>query len=117
MSEHFPTMYYQPPENRTWPTSNNTTCNTVIQLAALGAVVGASAAAGANIRRLQRAETTAGEALIYTGRAAVTAAAASAIAGAAAAAISNEGLTRLGVLFVAGTAVSYAIQRRWAEEE
>ena len=31
-------------------------------------------------------------------------------------AVSNEGLTRLGILLAAGTAVSYAIQRRWVEK-
>lgn len=115
MSEHYPIIYYQPPDSRTWPTSSST-CNAVLQLAALGAVIGASATAGANIRRVQRGEVSAGEALVDSGRAAVTAAAASAIAGAAATAVSNEGLTRLGILFAAGTTVSYAIQRRWAED-
>ena len=115
MSEHYPISYYQPPASPTRTTSDGT-CRALLQLATLGAAVGASAAAGANIRRVQRDEVTTGEALVDTGRAAVTAAAASAIAGAAAAAVSNEGLTRLGILFAAGTAVSYAIQRRWAED-
>ena len=115
MNEHSPLSYYQSPHNPVRSSSDGT-CKAVLQLATLGAVVGASAAAGANIRRVQRDQVTAGEALVDTGRAAVTAAAASAIAGVAAAAVSNEGLTRLGILFAAGTAVSYAIQRRWAED-
>jgi len=115
MSEHYPIAYCQPPDSRTCSTTDGT-CTSLLQLATIGAVVGASAAAGANIRRVQRDEITTVEALVDTGRAAVTAAAASAIAGAAAAAVSNEGLTRLGILFAAGTAVSYAIQRRWAED-
>jgi hypothetical protein len=115
MSEHHPITYDQPPDSRTWPISSST-CNAMLQLATLGAVIGASAAAGANIRRVQRDEVSTGEALVDTGRAAVTAAAASAIAGAAAAAVSNEGLTRLGILFATGTAVSYTIQRRWVED-
>lgn len=115
MSEHYPTPYLP---SRVSPARaiSDGTCTTLLQLATIGAVVGASAAAGANIRRAQREEITAAEALVDTGRAAVTAAAASAIAGAAATAVSNEGLTRLGILFAAGTAASYAIQRRWTEE-
>ncbi len=117
MSEHqYPGAYY-PSTGSRLPATPNDTCRSLLQLATIGAVVGASAAAGANIRRMQRDEITGVEALVDTGRAAVTAAAASAIAGATATAVSNEGLARLGILLAAGTAVSYAIQRRWAEED
>lgn len=105
MSEQYPLSCYQSPHNPVRSTTDGT-CKAVLQLVALSAVVGASPAAGANIRRVQRDQVTAGEALVDTGRAAVT----------AAAAVSAEGLTRLGVLFAAGTAVSYAVQRRWAED-
>lgn len=115
MGEHpYPVAYYPPQGNPMRATSGNT-CTAVLQLATIGAVVGASTAAGTNIRRMQRDELTAVEALVDTGQAAVTAAAASAIAGAVATAVSNEGLTRLGILLAAGTAASYAIRRRWAE--
>ncbi|WP_462322489.1 hypothetical protein [Halochromatium sp.] len=86
-------------------------CSALAQLALLGAVIGGSAAAGANIRRLQRQEVDAAGALADTGRAALATAAASAVAGAAASAVRQQGLLRLGVLFASGTAVMYGIQR------
>lgn len=86
-------------------------CSALGQLAMLGAVIGGSAAAGANIRRLQRQEIDALGALADTGRAALATAAASAVAGAAAGAVQRQGLLRLGVLFASGTAVMYGIQR------
>jgi hypothetical protein len=86
-------------------------CGALAQLALLGAVIGGSAAAGANIRRLQRDEIDAAGALADTGRAALATAAASAVAGAAASAVRQQGLVRLGVLFASGTAVMYGIQR------
>lgn len=86
-------------------------CSALAQLALLGAVIGGSAAAGANIRRLQRQEVDTAGALADTGRAALASAAASAVAGAAASAVRQQGLLRLGVLFASGTAVMYGIQR------
>jgi len=86
-------------------------CSAIAQLALLGAVIGGSAAAGANIRRLQREEVDTADALADTARAALATAAASAVAGAAAGAVRQQGLPRLGVLFASGTAVMYGIQR------
>ncbi|NBC47553.1 MAG: hypothetical protein GVY22_06105 [Gammaproteobacteria bacterium] len=86
-------------------------CASLAQLALLGAVIGGSAAAGANIRRLQRQEVDTLGAFADTGRAALATATASAVAGAAASAVSGQGLVRLGVLFASGTAVMYGIQR------
>jgi len=114
-AQQYPIAYYPPPHSPM--ATPESPCSALVQLATIGAVVGASAAAGANIGRMQRDEITAGEALIDTGRAAVTAAAASAIAGAAATAVSSQGLVRLAILFAAGSAVSYAIQRRWSGED
>lgn len=105
-----------PPATAAWPPAEAAPvpvdgCAGLAQLAAIGAVVGASAAAGASLRRLQRGEITAGEAFADTGRAALASGAASAAAGAAASAVAGQGLVRLGVLFAAGTAVMYGIQR------
>jgi hypothetical protein len=91
--------------------SGGDTCATLLQMAAMGAVVGASAAAGANILRVQRDEIGAGEAIADTGRAAAAAAAATAVAGAAASAVASQGLGRLAVLLATGTAVMYGLQR------
>jgi hypothetical protein len=91
--------------------SSSDGCSALAQLAVIGAVIGGSAAAGANIRRLQRHEINAAGALADTGRAALATAAASAVAGAAASAVGQQGLLRLGVLFASGTAVMYGIQR------
>lgn len=93
------------------PSSSSDGCSALAQLAVIGAVIGGSAAAGANIRRLQRQEINAAGALADTGRAALATAAASAVAGAAASAVSQQGLLRLGGLFASGTAVMYGIQR------
>lgn len=98
------------------PRAADSACSTLIQLAAIGAVIGASAAAGANIRRVQRAEVDAGMALADTARAAAASAAATAVAGAVASAVAGQGLLRLGVLFAAGTAVMYGLQRRLEAE-
>jgi hypothetical protein len=120
MNEFYPLAYPGAPVHHDG-TPVDSTCADLLQLSIIGAVVGGSAAAGANIRRLQRDEVSIGQALVETGRTAVASAAATAIAGAAATAITAEGLTRLAILFAAGTAVMYGIQRglekeRWLEE-
>ena len=115
MSEHYPVNYYgESVYDDGVPVQN--TCADLLQLTVIGAVVGGSAAAGANIRRVERDEIGAGQALLDTGRTAAATAAATAIAGAAASAITTEGLTRLAVLFAAGTAVMYGIQRRLEDQ-
>jgi len=114
MSAHDAVWPYLPRVRPLPTTSTDRTCSTLLGLAALGGIIGASATAGANIRRVQQEEISAGQALGDTGRAALTAATAAAIAGAAATLVANEGLTRLGVLFVTGTAVVYGMQR-WRE--
>ena len=114
MSTHYPVVvqpqspYSQQPQASR---SSGDTCAALLQLAVTGAVVGASAAAGANILRVQRQEISAGEAIADTGRAAAAAGVATAVAGAAASTIANQGLARLGVLLAAGTAVMYGLQR------
>jgi hypothetical protein len=87
------------------------TCDALLQLALIGGVVGAATAAGQGIQRVRRSEITAGEAMAHTGRAAMTTAAVAGLAGAAASAVGNEGVTRLAVLFLAGAAVMYGIER------
>jgi hypothetical protein len=91
-------------------------CSALVGYATLGAVVGASAAGGANILRVQREELTATEALADTGKAALAGAAATAVAGAAAGVVAKEGVTRLAVLLAASTVVMYGIQRRWGAD-
>lgn len=116
MYEHYPVAYHPLPQSHDRHHHAQSNCPALLQLATIGAVVGASTAAGSNIRRVQRAQITASQAFADTGRAAVSAAVATAVAGAVATAVSNEGLTRLGVLFAAGTAAMYGIQR-WREED
>jgi hypothetical protein len=115
MNEYHPLAYHSAPVRHDGTPVDNT-CADLVQLTVIGAVVGGSAAAGANIRRLQRDEVSIGQALVDTGRTAVASAAATAIAGAAATAITAEGLTRLAILFAAGTAVMYGIQRGLEKE-
>jgi hypothetical protein len=92
------------------------TCAGLLGLAALGAVIGGAAAAGADLRLLQRDEITGREALADIGRAVATSAAATAIAGAVATAVSRQGMLRLAVLFGAGAAVTYALQRHLEQD-
>ncbi|WP_242477181.1 magnetosome protein MamC [Halochromatium glycolicum] len=104
--------YPPPPPPATQPAPQAADgCASLAQLALLGAVIGGSAAAGANLRRLQRQEVETLGAFADTGRAALATATATAVAGAAASAVSGQGLVRLGVLFASGTAVMYGIQR------
>ncbi len=93
------------------PHAGGDTCANLLGLAALGAVVGGAAAAGANLRLLQRQELSAPAALADVGRAAAASAAATAVAGAVATAVSSHGVTRLAVLFATGAAVMYGLQR------
>ncbi len=110
MSEYFPITSYSVPTGHDQMLSEDT-CAGLLRLATLGAVVGGSVAAAANIRRVQCDQVDANQALLDTGRTAVASAAATALAGAAATAITNEGLPRLGILFAIGTAAMYGIQR------
>jgi hypothetical protein len=91
-------------------------CASLMQLAVIGAVVGGSAAAGANLRRLQNDTLTLGEALADVGRAAAVGGAATAVAGAVAGAVASQGAVRLAVLFAAGTAVMYGLQSHLEQE-
>lgn len=112
MSGHTPIPYPAHqwlPEVHFQPTQDS--CQALVRLATIGAVVGASAAAAKSIRQVQSADVTPTQALVDTGKAALITGAASAVAGAAAGAISGEGVTRLAVLFAAGTAVMYAVGR------
>jgi hypothetical protein len=93
------------------PPTRTDACANIVGFAALGAVIGGAAAAGAGLRLVEREALTAGEALADVGRAAATGAAASAAAGAVATAVAGQGLTRLAVLFAAGTAAMYGLQR------
>jgi hypothetical protein len=114
MSEYHIVPNETPVENR--PPSGDT-CAMLIQLATIGAVVGGSAAAGTSIRRVQRDEMTMQNALADIGRAAAVSGAATAIAGAVAHSVAGQGLTRLAVLFAAGTAVMYGLQRGGEQDD
>ncbi|WPL18746.1 hypothetical protein Thiowin_03836 [Thiorhodovibrio winogradskyi] len=92
-------------------------CADLTQMAIMGAVIGASGAAGQEIRALQLKQRSARQAVRETLRVAAISAAASAVAGAAAHAVSSTGLTRLAVLLAAGTAVVYAADSRAAASQ
>jgi hypothetical protein len=81
-------------------------CETLINMALVGAVVGGSAAAAHNALRMKRDEIELGEAMLNTGRTAIASAAANAVAG--------EGVLRLSVMFGVGAAMLYGLNR-WAE--
>ncbi|HNQ03290.1 MAG TPA: hypothetical protein PKH69_01635 [Thiobacillaceae bacterium] len=87
------------------------TCDALIHMAVVGAVVGGSAAAAHNALRMKRDEIELGEAMLYTGRAAIASAAATAVAGATANAVVGEGMLRLSVMFGIGAAMLYGLNR------
>lgn len=89
-------------------------CETLVNMALVGAVVGGSAAAAHNALRMKRDEIQLGEALVSTSRTAIASAAATAVAGAAADAVAREGMLRLSLMFGVGAAVLYGLNR-WVE--
>lgn len=91
--------------------SDGTDCATLVKLATLGAVVGGSVAAAANLQRVQVGDLTTTDAVAETAKTAITAAVATAIGGAAASSIAEQGLMRLGIMFAAGTLALYGLQR------
>ncbi|TCT24045.1 magnetosome protein MamC [Thiobaca trueperi] len=90
-------------------------CATLMRLATMGAIVGGSAAAARQIRHFQAGHQTPGAALAETGKAAVTAGLATAAAGAIANSFADQGLARLGLMFLVGTAVVYGIHSRLSD--
>lgn len=125
MSNH-PTPYnYQTQQHIHTPASNSgCSVSTLANMALAGAVIGGSAAAAKNLRRVQKDEIQPREALYDTGKTALSSAAATAVATAAATtiagvtanAIADRGLLRLSVMFGVGTAVLYGLNR-WAENK
>lgn len=91
--------------------------NNVLELATMGAVVGSSIAAAKAIHQVQHNEISTQQALANTATAAMTAAAATAVASVAANALTHNNLARLGVLFLAGSAVMYGMDRRLTNKE
>lgn len=89
-------------------------CETLVDMAMVGAVVGGSVAAAHNATRMKRDEIELGEALISTGRTAIASAAATAVAGGAANALVKEGVLRLALMFGVGAAMLYGLGR-WTQ--
>lgn len=87
-------------------------CAALLRMATTGAIVGGTAAAAHQIRRLQSGAQSPQGALSETAKAAVTAGVATAAAGAIAASLAEQGLARLGLMFLVGTAVVYGLQSR-----
>lgn len=87
-------------------------CAELTQMAVMGAIIGATGAAGQQLRALQLGERNARQAVRETARVAALSGMATVVAGAAAQAVSSNGMTRLAVLLATGTAVMYAAQGR-----
>lgn len=114
---HYPAVYPSGTRPVSYHAPGGDACANLVQLATLGAVVGASTAAAKAIGQIQQGEIDTQQALAHTARAALTAATTTAIAGAAANAVGHHGLARLGVLFLAGTALMYGIEKRLHTEQ
>lgn len=98
--EPYPGMVaYQPPVPNT---------STYWELGKLGAVVGVCGAGATNLRRLQRAEISTGEALVHTLQAGVASGMATATAGLAGSQFRSS-LVSLVATVAAGTAVMYVL--------
>ncbi len=106
MSNYYPVTYQaacpQP--------ENESACSSLIRLAVMGGVIGGAVAAGNNINKLRDGRVNISAIATNIGRGAVSGAVATSVAGAAAGIVAEHGLTRLGVMFVAGTAAIYMIE-------
>lgn len=98
------------------PASQSSACETLVNMALVGAVVGGSAAAAHNAMRMKRDEIQFAEAMRNTGRTAIASAVATAVAGAAANTAANEGVLRLALMFGVGAGVLYGFNR-WVEDK
>ena len=85
-----------------YPAADNS-CSSLVRLATVGAIVGGSAAAAANVARMQGGGITANQVLPDNTKTAVSSALATAVAGA----VAEQGLARLGVMFATGAAVLF----------
>lgn len=115
MSEHY--LAPRPIEGVYLPAetpASSTACETLVNMALVGAVVGGSAAAAHNALRLKRDEIELAEAMRNTGRTAIASATATAVAGAAANTLAKEGVLRLALMFGVGAAMLYGLNR-WVE--
>lgn len=97
--------------------SLGTDCSALIRMATLGAMVGGSVVAAQQLRDFQSGVQTPGGALVETGKAALTAGLATAAAGAIASSFAEQGMGRMGLMFLIGTAAAYAIQGRLERQE
>jgi hypothetical protein len=113
MSDHtYYNLYpaaYQPAPPVVSGGSPDTACASLIRLATLGAVVGGTAAAAANLRRLRAGDLQAGAVIAATARSAAVGAAATAVAGAVAGTVAEQGALRLALMFAVGTGVAYGL--------
>lgn len=98
------------------PPAPSDSCQQLMRLATIGAVVGGSAAAASSVRRVQAGVVEPGAAILETGKRAVTAGVVTALAGAVAGAVNEQGVVRLGLMFAVGAAAMYGVER-WRHNE
>lgn len=100
----YPVMQYAP----AYPCSG-TASQSLLKMAALGAIIGAAGAASANLRRLQRDEIEAQQALVNTLKVSASSALATAAATAVAGYIGGGPLLTTAVSLATGTGVMYML--------
>jgi hypothetical protein len=116
MSEHGLTPYAHQGAYLSAGSGNDAgTCESLANMALVGAIVGGSAAAAQNALRMRRDEIELADALRSTGRTALASAVATAVAGAAASAVARQGVLRLSLMFGVGAAMLYGLNR-WIED-
>ncbi|EXJ16460.1 magnetosome protein MamC [Imhoffiella purpurea] len=112
-----PGAVYPHQQTYSGPSYGGPDCSALMRLATTGAIVGGTTAAAQQFRSLQSGMQTPQAALAETAKAAVTAGVATAAAGAVASSFAEQGIARLGLMFLVGTAVVYGIQARLSADE
>ncbi len=103
--------------NATGAPSGGSDCTELMRLATLGALVGGSLAAARRFQQVQQGEQPPLTAVLETGRTAVVSGIATAVAGAVASSLTEQGVLRLGIMFLAGSTVLYGLQHQLTLEE
>ena len=97
--------------------TNGADCAALIRLGTLGAVIGGSIAVAEQFQRIEAGEQSLDAALLEAGKSAAMVGAATAVGGAIAASLTEQGLPRLAIMLLAGSAVLHGLRKRTHDAE